>query len=258
MITNPAKAKLKAGEPLVGVFVSVESPATVEILALAGVDYIMVDGEHTPVTPWEAISLFRAADAQGVSAYARIGENTQQVIAKFMDAGCAGVMMPMVNSGADAKRVVDAVKYPPLGRRGLAGVRANDWGMGMGMGEYVAEANERSLVMVQIETNEGIANADDIINTPGVDAVFLGPSDLSVAFGVPGQTKHPKVLEAIESLTKRINAKGLAAGTIARDPAEYAYWRKRGVQILMTGANAFLASAAKAYLEGARAFEEGR
>ncbi len=129
MINNPMKAKMQAGQPVVGVFVSIESPTTVELLGLSGVDFVMLDGEHNPIEPSAAANMFRAAEAIGVPALARIGENTQQSIAKFMDAGCLGVMTPMVNSGDEAKRVVDSVKYPPLGKRGLAPVRANRFGL---------------------------------------------------------------------------------------------------------------------------------
>lgn len=255
MIDGAFRARLKAGDPLVGVFVSIESPTTTELLAVAGVDYVMIDGEHNPIGPAEAVEMIRAGEARGVPVMARIGENTPQVIAKYLDAGVLGVMTPMVNSAEEARRVVEAVKYPPVGKRGLAGVRANDFGTSP---EYVERANEATVVMVQIETTEGIERAEEIINTDGVDAVFLGPSDISVALGVPGQAKHPTVLETIERLTEKVVAAGRTAGTIARTPEDYGYWRDRGVQLFLNGANGLLLGAAKAYVDGARAVEEGR
>ncbi len=255
MIDGAFRARLKAGDPLVGVFVSIESPTTAELLALAGVDYLMIDGEHNPIGPAEAVDMVRAAEARRVPVMARVGENTQQVIAKYLDAGALGVMTPMVNNAADAQRVVDSVKYPPDGKRGLAGVRANDFATGP---DYTAHANDATIVMVQIETLGGIKNADEIIATDGVDAVFLGPSDLSVALGVPGQAKHQSVLDCIEQLTAKITRAGKTAGTIARAPEDYAYWRDRGVQLFLTGANGLLLAAAKSYVDGARAAEEGR
>lgn len=255
MIDGAFRAKLRSGDPLVGVFVSIESPTTVELLAVAGVDYVMIDGEHNPIAAADAVDMVRAAEAKGVPAMARVGENSQQVMAKYLDAGVLGVMIPMVNNAADARYVVDSVKYPPVGRRGLAGVRANDFATTPG---YTDMANEATVVMVQIETRDGIDNADEIIGTDGVDAVFLGPSDLSVALGVPGEAKHPLVLETIEQLTGKIVAAGKTAGTIARAPEDYAYWRDRGVQLFLTGANALLLTATRAYVDGARAAEEGR
>jgi 4-hydroxy-2-oxoheptanedioate aldolase len=258
MITNDMKKKMQAGEPVVGVFASIESPTTVELLGLAGVDFIMIDGEHNTIEPSMAIHMFRAAEAVGVPALARIGENTQQVIAKYLDAGCVGVMMPMINSADDAKRFVDSMKYPPVGKRGLAGVRANRYGMEGPLGDHLAAANEATAVIAQIETVDGIKNADEIINAEGVDCIFLGPTDLSVALGVPGQSKHEKVLDLITELTKKTVAAGKVAGTIARTPEDYGYWRDRGMGLFLTGANGLLGAAAKAYVDGARAIEEGR
>ncbi len=258
MINNTMKTKMQAGEPVVGVFVSIESPTTVELLALGGVDFVVVDSEHNPIMPNEAANMYRAAEALNVPALTRIGENTQQVISKFMDAGSTGVMMPMINTGDDAKRLVSYTKYPPVGRRGLASVRANHYAMAETLADYCVAANEATCVIAQIETLEGIENADEIIATEGVDVVFLGPTDLSVALGVHGQGKHEKVLTVIEDLTKKIVAAGKVSGTIARTPEDYGYWRDRGMGFFLTGANALLGAATSAYVQGVRAVEEGR
>ena len=252
MIDGKFKARLTAGEPLLGVFANIESPTAIEVLAVAGVDFVMLDAEHSPIGPAEAVEMVRAAEARRLPVLARVGENTQQVMAKYLDAGVLGIMTPMVGGAADARRVVDSVKYPPVGRRGLAGVRANDFETDPG---YVAKANAATIAVVQIETREGIEHAAEIIATPGVDVVFLGPSDLSVALSVPGQTKHPSVLDTIASLTDQIRAAGKAAGTIARSPADYAHWRAVGVQVFLTSASALLLGATREYLQGARRAE---
>jgi len=122
----------------------------------------------------------------------------------------------------------------------------------------VARANEETVVVVQIETMDGIEHADEIIATDGVDVVFLGPTDLSVALGVPGQGKHEIVLDAIEAITKKIVAAGKVSGTIARAPEDYGYWRDRGVGFFLTGANVLLGAAATQYVQGVRAVEEAR
>jgi 2-keto-3-deoxy-L-rhamnonate aldolase RhmA len=258
MINNAMKTKMQAREPVVGAFVSIEAPTTVELLALGGMDFLVVDSEHNPILPNDAVNMYRAAEALNVPALTRIGENTQQVISKFLDAGSVGVMTPMINSGDDAERLVSYVKYPPVGRRGLASVRANHYGMAESLADYCAAANEATCVIAQIETLEGIEHADEIIATEGVDVVFLGPTDLSVALGVHGQGKHEKVLKVIEDLTKTIVAAGKVSGTIARSPEDYGYWRDRGVGFFLTGANALLGAATAAYVQGVRAIEEGR
>ena len=127
MRKNEMKAKLKAGEPVIGVFHNIQVPSAVEILGLVGLDFVIIDAEHTSVTPETAENLYRAAELRGMSTTTRIGENTQQVIQKFLDAGSQGVVIPMVNTREDAQRVVDASKYPPIGKRGLAGSRSANW-----------------------------------------------------------------------------------------------------------------------------------
>lgn len=258
MIPNTMKAKMQRGEPVAGIFTTIESPTTVELLALAGVDFMMIDAEHYPVEPSGAADQVRAAEARAVPMLARVGENSPHVISKYLDVGCLGIMIPMVNSREEAEAVVSAIKYPPIGKRGLAGVRANDFGMTAPLGETVARANEETVVIVQIETAEALERADEIVAVDGVDIVFLGPTDLSVALGVPGQSKHEIVLDTITALAKKTMDAGKVAGTIARSPEEYGYWRERGLGMFLTGANGLLAGATRAYMEGVRSFEDKR
>lgn len=255
MIDPGFRSRLKSGEPLFGAFVNIESPTTVELLAVAGMDFLMIDGEHAPIGPAQAVAMVRAAEARRIPILARVGENTQQVMAKYLDAGAIGTMTPMVSSAAQARRVVDSVKYPPVGKRGLAGVRVNDF---VPDPDYVATANEATVVVVQIETADGIERADEIVATEGVDVVFLGPSDLSVALGVPGQPKHPSVLAMIEALTEKIVAAGKAAGTVARSPEDCAHWRERGIQVFLHSAGALLLGAAQRFVDASRSSKETR
>ncbi|MCE2460683.1 MAG: hypothetical protein J4F38_07890 [Pseudomonadales bacterium] len=255
MIDASFRTRLLSGEPLLGAFINIESPTAVEVLAVAGMDFLMIDGEHAPIGPANAVEMIRAAEARRIPILARVGENTQQVMAKYLDAGVIGTMTPMISSAQEARRAVDAVKYPPIGKRGLAGVRANDFVPDPG---YVAAANDATVVVVQIETRAGIEAADEIVATEGVDIVFLGPSDLSVALGVPGQTKHASVLDTITALTEKIVAAGKAVGTVARSPADYAHWRDCGIQIFLHSAGALMLGAAGEFLRESRALEETR
>jgi len=246
------RTKLLSGAPLLGAFVNIEAATAVEVLAVAGMDFLMIDGEHAPIGPAQAMEMVRTAEARGVPILARIGENTQQVMAKYLDAGVLGTMTPLVSSAADARRAVDSVKYPPPGKRGLAGVRANDYEISA---DYVERANAATVVVVQIETRAGIDRADEIVATEGVDVVFLGPSDLSVALGVPGQPKHPRVLDTIAALTEKIVAGGKAAGTVTRTAKDYVHWRRQGVRLFLHSAGALLLGSARQFLEEARAAE---
>ena len=126
---------------------------------------------------------------------------------RYLDAGASGVMIPLINNGDDAKKVVDSVKYPPIGKRGAFSGRSAEWGL-QNMAEYIREANDETFISLQIETIEGVKNHKDIIGTDHADAIFLGPGDLSVNFGMPGDTMNPKVLDTIEELSVKIKAKG--------------------------------------------------
>lgn len=258
MRKNIMKEKLKAGEPVVGVFNNIQVPTAVEILGLLGMDFVIVDAEHTSVTPETAENLYRAAELRGLSTVTRIGENSQQVIQKFLDAGSQGVLIPLVNTRSDAQRVVDSVKYPPIGKRGLAGSRAAQWGLAGDTAEYVRAANEETLVAVQVETTEAVQNFKDIVSLPHIDVIFFGPADISSSMGFPGQTRHPQVLALIERLGKETLAAGKAAGTIARDVNDYRYWRERGFQWLCTGTSALLARGIQGFLGEIRQYEKGR
>ena len=250
------KEKLQAGEIALGCFANIVSPTTVELLGYAGFDFVVVDAEHTTTGPESAESMYRAAEARGVATVTRISESMPQFILKYLDAGSLGVQIPMVNDAEDARRVVQAVKYPPMGRRGLAFPRVAGYGLAGPLAEYTVAANEATLIVVQVETEEGIKNTEEIAGVEGVDVVFLGPTDLSVVLGVPGQSNHPKVREVIEQLAERIAATGKIPGTIARNVDDYNHWRPRGIQYFLASATTFLGQVASSYIKSIREQEQ--
>ena len=145
-----------------------------------------------------------------------------------------------------------------MGRRGLAANRATRYGTNIDLAEYVREANQETLVCVQVETTEALARTEEIASVDLVDLVFLGPTDLSSAMGYPGQPTHPQVLAAIEEAGKVIRGAGKAAGTIAGSPEAYNHWRSRGFQYLCTGLTNLVAAASLDYLNGVREYERSR
>lgn len=255
MRPNPVKAKLRAGEPVVGVFCNVPAPLLVEILGWLGYDFAILDAEHGSPSVETVEHLVRAAELSDTIPVARIALNLQQNILRYLDAGCMGVQIPLVNTGDQAQAVVNSVKYPPRGQRGLAGVRAATFGITQSLTDYVAQANRETLVTVQVETVQAMDNLDDILAVEGVDVVFIGPTDLSSSMGYPGQPTHPEVIKTITDLGKRIVKAGRAAGTIARDPQAFKQWRDVGFQYLCTGATNFFVQSAKAHLDGCRQTE---
>jgi len=210
---NAMKEKIKRGEPALGVSVMFPSPQIVEMIAHAGFDWVLLDCEHGSIGLSELELMAMAADASGITPIARPRNNSNSEIQAVMDRGVKGIQAPHVTSKAEAERVVAAVKFGPLGNRGLAaGTRPDRWGLGDKMPDFVAQANESSLVCVQIEDAEAIRNIDEILEAKGVDVFFIGPSDLSQSLGYPGDPKAPPVAAAIEETLEKIRAAGRAPG----------------------------------------------
>ena len=159
----------------------------------------------------------------------------------------------MVNNGEEAQRVVDAVKYVPMGKRGLAAARASDWGLGSGgLPSYVERANRETFITVQVETREAIEKIDELLQIEAIDMIFFGPSDLSTALDMPGQATHPNIIALIEELGERAQRAGKITGTIGRDGDAMRHWRDRGFQFICTGVNNLFVAGIQSYLDSAR------
>ena len=244
---NTLKQKLNDGESTVGPFVGFPSPAMVETMGWMGFDFVVIDCEHGPMDFETAEHMIRAAELSGTTAILRIGLNEQQHIQRYMDAGAAGVMIPLINNAADGKKVVDAVKYPPMGKRGAFAGRNANFGI-QSMAEYIKESNEETFVSLQIETPEGIKNADEIIATDNADAIFLGPGDLSVNFGIPGETMSDQVVNSIQDLHERITVAGKHTGTLGVTAEQTIFWHERGIKWIVNSAPKFMQAGANDYL----------
>lgn len=252
MYKNRAKDALRKGEAVLGAFCSMPSPVAVEIFGYAGFDFIIIDAEHG-IQDYETCEhMIRASEASGIVPVTRVGLNMQQHILRFLDAGTMGLQIPLVNNKADAVNVVNSAKYPPVGKRGLAPVRAANYGLTMPIGDYVKMANEELLVIAQVETMESVSNLKEILSVDGIDVVFLGPSDLSSSMGLAGQTTHPKVIEVIEQCGKQIVASGKVAGTIGRDYKALLEWRSKGFQYLCANVVGMFGESARNFARGFR------
>ena len=249
MWVNRAKAKLQAGESIRGVFINLDSIQAVELCGLLGFDFCLIDAEHAPFGPQYVEQMIRAADVSGMTPLVRVAQNERQVILRYLDVGAQGVQIPMVNTAAQAQAVVEAVKYTPLGKRGLASVtRASRWGVGINVPDYVTRANEETMVIVQVETQQALDNLDAILAVPHIDLVFVGPTDLSQSFGVPGQPTHPRVVAALENVVARAGAAGLPVGTVAPDARLMHERFAQGVRSVATNTTSLFTQAASAFL----------
>jgi 4-hydroxy-2-oxoheptanedioate aldolase len=213
MKPNGMKAKLLAGEPAFGVSVMIPSPQIVEMLGALGFDWVLIDCEHGTISLETVELMAMAAEASGITAIARPATGSAEHILQVMDRGVLGVQVPHVCTAEDARQAVEAVKYHPQGRRGLAaGTRPSGYGFAGAMADYVAAANRETLVCVQIEDEAAVVNVDEILGVEGVDVFFIGPSDLSQSMGHPGDPKAAPVRDAIESTLAKIRAAGKIPG----------------------------------------------
>lgn len=212
-MTNRMKALFAEGKPALGCSMMFPSAPLVEMLGHAGFDWVLLDCEHGSLSLADVELMCMAADAVGITAIGRPRSNSAADIQQILDRGVAGVQIPHINSAADARAAVAAVKFGPGAARGLAaGTRPDRWGMGAKMPDFTAQQNAHSLVCVQLEHEEAIANAADILAVDGIDVFFIGPSDLSQSMGHPGNPKAPPVAAAIEATLAAIRAAGLTPG----------------------------------------------
>jgi len=249
---NRMKEKLRAGEPVFGVSVMIPSPQIVEMIGAAGFDWVLLDCEHGTLTLESVELMTLAAEACGITAIARPATRGAEHLLQVLDRGVLGVQVPHVNTAAQARDVVAAVKFHPAGRRGLAaGTRAARYDAHGSLAEYVKAANEATLIAVQIEEQAAIDNLDELLQVEDIDVFFIGPSDLSQSMGHPGDPGAPAVTRAIEQSLHKMRA----AGRIPGMPASAENVRAalaQGVRYIYTHLPRLVASSAKAYLKNAR------
>ena len=220
MQENRMKSKLLSGQPAFGVSAMIPSPQVVEMVGQLGFDWVLIDCEHGTISLESVELMVMAAEASGITPIVRPPSKDAGHISQAMDRGAMGVQVPHVNTAADARQAVAAVKYHPLGGRGLAaGTRPAHYGFGLPAAEYVQAANRETLVCVQLEEVEALRNIDAILQVAGVDVFFLGPSDLSQSMGCPGQTDAPQVQAAIAGAFAAIRAAGKVPGSAGSSQA---------------------------------------
>ncbi len=241
------RSRIHNGEVLYGMSINFASPDAVELGAIAGFDFVTFDGEHGPLDLGALTAMARAADARGLPAVARPPNASPDTILRFLDIGLLGVMVPQVGNADSARRIVNAVKYPPSGSRGLGIVRANRWGDD-DPAEYTIRANDETVVMTLIESIDAVDQIDRILEVEGVDVAWIGPTDLSQSLGHQGRTDHPEVWSAIERICVAARKAGRASAVGVGNAAAAARYLDLGVTcfamqartLLITGGRQFL------------------
>ena len=191
---------------LIGSWITLNNPSIAEIMAEAKFDWLCIDIEHSVTDFAEAQQLILTIQSKGLKAYVRVGSNNSRIIKRILDAGADGIIVPMVNSADEAKKAVDAVKYPPFGKRGVGLARAQSYGFGFK--EYLEDKSNEIKLIIQIEHIDAIKDLDAIISVEGIDGTFIGPYDLSGSIGKPGQWNDPEVKNALilyEKTVKKYN-----------------------------------------------------
>lgn len=249
---NETKRKLAAGGTVIGVFQGFAAPAMAELFGYCGFDYLVIDAEHGPLDPKDVEDMARAADVAGITPIVRVPQNIPQILLRYLDVGPQGVLIPWCQSAAEAQAAVQSTKYHPEGRRGLAGVRAARYGVGMPLTEYTRVANAETLVVVQIETTTAVEALPEMLQVPGVDVFFIGPNDLSQSLGYPARPDEPAVQQVIERTLDQIQEAGKVAGIMVRDAAGLRRYRDRGVRFISVSSTSIVAPAARAFLAAGR------
>lgn len=218
------REKVKNGEAVFGSWINTASPVAAEVMAAAGFDFLTVDAEHSAVDVPGAQAIFQAIAAANpdCAPLVRLPGNDYAVTKRYLDAGAAGVIVPLVNSPEEARGVVRSVKYPPLGDRGVGFGRSH--GYGFDFDAYMARANDQTVTAVQIEHRLAIERIDEILAIEGVDAAFIGPYDLSASMGITAQFEHPDYLRALEKVLAACKKHEVAPGihVVPPDPSAVA------------------------------------
>lgn len=230
------RKRVLAREWLGGTFLNLGSPITVEIAGLAGFDWVLIDHEHGPGGEDTMLHQLQAAAATPAFPVVRIAWNEAPKFKRALDMGALGIMVPYVNTAAETRAAVTAMRYPPHGLRGVAKFNRGA-GFGGDFEEYYAHAHERLLTVIQIETIEAVNNIEEIAAVDGADVLFVGPADLSYNMGIRDQLEAPQFVTALQKVSAAAKKHGKAAGILVQTPAMSAKCRELGYTFMALGSD---------------------
>lgn len=239
------KQRLTQGEALIGTFLSLGNSLTTEIIAQSGFDWLLIDLEHGVGSEEDVLHQLQAIEHTHVPAVIRVEGFQRQRIHKVLDMGAHGIMCPRIDNAEEAALVVKALKYPPHGIRGVAKmVRATRFGTNFD--EYNKHTADEILGIIQVETKGSLDCLDDIAKIPGVDVLFIGPADLSMALGIFGQLDHPDFTKAVDAIIAAALKAKKQAGILLFDPADFEKYYRLGIRFFACGTDTlFLSKGAK-------------
>jgi len=247
---NKTKQKLQQGLPVYGVISTTDDPQLAELFGLSGFDYYMLDAEHGLIDPAQTVNVIRACERTNITPLVRIGPKDPKLVLQYLDAGMMGVMMPGLESAEEVKMLVDAVKYQPIGKRGMGISRGSAYTAytGTSAPEYIKFSNENTMVIIQFEDKALLPNFEAMCSVQGVDACMIGPRDLSLNMGFPDGPNHPEVQTVIDKAIAVMKKAGVTAGITAGTRADAAKQVVRGANMILAASQSLVFSAAKEFL----------
>ena len=256
---NGVRESIEAGDVVFGARSSTFSPTVIELYGELGIDFVWLDYEHMGPSPWDATGfeeLTRAAEAGGTELLVRLPSGDPSLVRKVLDAGVRNVFVPRVDDAAEVRAAVAASRFDydgGPGERGMASGRSRTWGLGGD--DYLATEDSEVCVGVMMEKTTAVENLDEILSVPDLGFVFIGPSDLSVQMGHPGEKTHPDVVDAIDDIRERAHDAGVPTGVIASDPDAIERAVGNGHRIIRIGGDlSAVTSTLRERLDAAEAF----
>lgn len=224
----------RSGIPSFGAWITLNDPAAAAVVCNLGYEWVLVDAEHQPFSAETLREIFAVVRSRGSVPIVRVRDNDAALIKQMLDFGAEGIMVPMAQSVEDARRAAAACRYPPQGVRGFNPRDASNFFKDL---DYYAQTiNDRVIALLQVEHIDAVHNLDGILATPGLDAILIGPADLTYSMGLPLQNEHPKVQEAIQSVITKCNAAHVPVGIAVYGAAdEFIAWLQRGINFITLG-----------------------
>lgn len=224
------KEKLAEGQTVLGTWCEIPSPEFINVLAKAGLDFVIIDMEHGAMDYEMAGKMVMAAEVESCSSIIRVPQNNSSIITRALEVAPEGIIVPHVETAAERKNVVESVKFAPLGNRSLNPyVRAGGY---RSMPNFTKEQNDKTITAILVEDKGGIKNIESILNDKSLDIVYMGSYDISVALGCPGETGSPRVLNTLKKLAKAIIKAGKVAGCLFHNEKDLQFFKDIGVKFL--------------------------
>jgi 2-keto-3-deoxy-L-rhamnonate aldolase RhmA len=232
MTKNSLKEMLKQGKTALGTWITIGSQDIAETASTVGFDYLVFDTEHAPLSNETVQKLMQACGVKVVP-LVRVAWNDQVLIKLALDIGAQGLIIPLVNSKEDAAKAVAATKYPPVGIRGIGPRRASNYYQSFQ--DYVAAADKETMVIIQIEHTDAVKNIDEILQVKGIDAIFIGPADLTASMGLLGKYDDPRVVATIDKVLEKAKRANVIVGIHTFGPEDAAKRIAQGFQLIIVG-----------------------